>query len=48
MILDLHGQAFHAGIERRTFGNGPREEHAIESEPEIVMKMGRTVFLDYV
>ncbi len=46
MIFDLHGEALVGGIERRTFRNSPRLQHAVHFQAEIVMQAGCAVLLD--
>ena len=46
VILGLHGEALVGRIERRALGNGPRLEHAIALEAEVVMQPPRRVLLD--
>jgi hypothetical protein len=46
VILDVHRQPLRFGIERRTFGNGPREQHAIVLETKVVVQVAREVLLD--
>src|SRR6266849_7113638 len=38
MILNLHGETFVTGIERRALGNGPRFEHSVHFQPKVVMQ----------
>ena len=45
MILHVGREMFHAGIERRPFGNGPRFQHAVDFQPEIVVQPRRIVTL---
>ena len=47
MIFDLHRQAFIAGIERRTFGNSPGLQYTVDFETQVVVKVGRGVFLHH-
>ncbi len=47
VIFGLHRQAFDGGIERRPFGNGPRLEHAIQFEAEVVMQSPGRVLLHH-
>ena len=46
VIFDLHCQAFVGGIHRRTFGDRPGFQDAIEFEAQIVVEAGGGVFLD--
>ena len=45
MILNLHGQTLVAGIEGWAFGHGPRLEHAIHLEAEVVVQASSTMLL---
>src|SRR6185312_14723984 len=46
MILDHHREALGRGVERGTLRHGPREEHAVVLQTEVVMKMTGEMFLD--
>src|SRR5258707_14478468 len=46
MILHHDGQAFVPGIQRRTFGDRPALERAIELQSKIVMEPGRRMLLN--
>src|SRR6516165_2939635 len=46
MILDLHGEPSHADRIARAFGDRPAFQHAVELEPEVVVKLSRRVPLD--
>ena len=46
MILGLHRQPLDLGIERRPLGHRPRQEDAVELEPEIVVQARGIVPLD--
>ena len=37
MILGLHGEALLAALERRAFRHGPRQQHAVAFEAEVVV-----------
>ena len=45
MILHLHGEALVGWIERRTFGNSPRFQHAIHFQAEVIVKAGCSMLL---
>ena len=47
MILDLHRQTLVGRIERRAFGNGPRFEHALHLQAEVVVQMRRVMSLHH-
>ena len=47
MIFHLHGEALVGGIERRAFGDGPRFQHAVHLEAEVVMQAGGAVLLHH-
>jgi len=47
VIFDLDGEALVVGIDRRTLGDGPRFEYAIELKTEIIVKASGRVFLNY-
>ena len=46
VILDVHGQAFHAGIEGWPLGNRPAFQGAIEFQAKVVVQVAGVVFLD--
>ena len=46
MIFDVHRETLCRGIERRTFRHGPRQQHAVVFQTEVVVKMAREVFLN--
>src|SRR5436305_8345479 len=47
MVFGRHGEATLLQSIRHTFGNGPRFQHAIHLQPEIIMKMTGRMLLDY-
>ena len=46
VILDVHRQTLVGGIDRGALGHGPREQHAVVFEPEVVVQMTGEMFLD--
>ena len=46
VILDLDRQPLIAGIEARSFGDGPTFEHVAQLQPEVVMEVRGGVFLN--
>src|SRR5262249_50709436 len=45
MVFDRHRETLGGRVERRTFRHGPRKQHAVVFEPEIVMEMARKMLL---
>ena len=46
MVFDFDRQPLVIGIDRRTLGNRPGLEHAVQFEPQIVMQPRRVMFLN--
>ena len=46
MVLDVHGHALVGRIEAGPLGHGPRHEHAIEFQPEVVVQARGRMLLD--
>ena len=46
VVLDGHRQALLARVGRRALGDGPRLEHAVDLEAEVVVQRARRVLLD--
>ncbi len=46
VIFDVHREPLVVGIEARSFRHRPTEQHAVELEPEVVVKAPRRVLLD--
>src|SRR5690606_19492167 len=46
MVLDVHRQPLHAGIEAGTFRHGPALEHPVDLQSEIVVQVAGGVLLD--
>ena len=46
VVFHVHGHAPGARVERRTLGHGPRDEDAVDLQPEVVVQPGRAVALD--
>src|SRR3989442_8647911 len=46
MILRPYGQSFVGGIHGRAFGYGPRHQHAVDRQPEIVVQASGSVLLN--
>lgn len=46
VILHMHRQAAHLGVQRRAFGDRPAFQGAIELQAEVVVQMTGVVFLD--
>ena len=47
MVLDLHRHALLRRVEARPLGHGPREQHAVPLQPEVVVQPRRPVLLDH-
>ena len=43
MVLDVHGEMLLAGLERHALRHGPRGEHAVALEAEVVVEAPRVV-----
>ena len=48
MIFGRHRETLDRGIERGPLRDGPRQEHAVPLEAEVVVEPGRAVLLDHV
>ena len=46
VVLDVDGHPPRLGVEGRTLGDGPADEHAVDLEPEVVVEPRGTVALD--
>ncbi|MNH07305.1 hypothetical protein D3C79_666960 [compost metagenome] len=46
VVLHVHGQAAHLGVQRRPFGDGPAFQRAIEFQAKVVMQVAGIVLLD--
>ncbi|MNP00840.1 hypothetical protein D3C76_926370 [compost metagenome] len=46
VVLHVHGQAAHLGVQRRPFGDGPAFQRAIELQAEVVVQVAGIVLLD--
>jgi hypothetical protein len=47
VILDVHGEPLHLGVEARPLRDRPAQQHAVELEPEVVVQSGSGVLLDH-
>jgi hypothetical protein len=47
MVLDVHGQSLVVRIEARPLGDGPREKHAVELQPEVEVQPRCGMLLDH-
>ena len=47
MIIYLNGQSSNTGLRRRAFWHGPTLEYPFHFQPEIIVRTGCMVFLDY-
>ena len=45
VVLDVHREALVGGVRRRPLRHGPRLQHAVELEPEVVVSAARGVLL---
>ena len=46
VVLDVHRERLGAALERNALRDGPRREHAVALEPEVVVEAARGVLLD--
>jgi hypothetical protein len=47
VVLDVYGEPALSRVERWPFGNRPADQHAIEFEPEVIVKAARRVLVDH-